>query len=122
MPRKTRQKELLLSEVEKLDVIFSADDLFKLAREKDTKIGIATVYRFLRNLMAKQQLHSYLCNRRMVYSKDMNSHCHFICQKCGKVAHFKVEDIGFIKEKIDGQLCHFQIDVHGLCRGCLKAE
>ncbi|MBT4805803.1 hypothetical protein HON71_06560 [Candidatus Woesearchaeota archaeon] len=116
--RKTKQKELIEEEVKKLDSFFTAEELFKRVNQKDKKIGIATVYRFLRNLKKKEKLHSYLCNRKTVYSKEENNHCHFVCQKCGEIKHFDVKSLDFLK--IKESICHFQIDVHGTCKKCLK--
>ena len=116
--RKTKQKELIEEEVKKLDSFFTAEELFKRVNQKDKKIEIATVYRFLRNLKKKEKLHSYLCNRKTVYSKEENNHCHFVCQKCGEIKHFDVKSLDFLK--IKESICHFQIDVHGTCKKCLK--
>lgn len=120
--RKTKQKRLLEAELEKFDSFFSAEDLFKRVQKKDSKIGIATVYRFLNELRNEERLHPYVCDRRLVYSRLSDNHCHFICQKCGKIVHFDVEDIGFVKKKINGTVCHFQIDVSGTCRNCLESK
>jgi Fe2+ or Zn2+ uptake regulation protein len=91
-------------------------------KKKDNTIGIATVYRFLKDLRKKKELHSYVCERRMIYSRDKNNHCHFICQKCETVTHFNIDKIDFLQTKIKGEICHFQIDVHGVCDRCLDQE
>jgi Fur family ferric uptake transcriptional regulator len=117
--RKTRQKELIQAGIDTFTSLFTAEELFDKVRKKDSSIGIATVYRFLKDLRKKRELHSYVCDRRMIYSRQKNSHCHFICQKCGRVVHFDVDRVDFLKKKIGGDICHFQIDVHGICEGCL---
>jgi len=116
--RQTKQKKLIEEEVKKLDSFFTAEDLHSIVKQRDNNIGIATIYRFLRDLKSKEKLHSYLCNRKTIYSKDKNNHCYFICQKCGKIKHFDVDSIDFLK--IKESICHFQIDVHGTCKKCLK--
>ena len=116
--RKTKQKQLIEDEIKKLDSFFTAEELFQNVKKQDYKMGIATIYRFLRDLKKKEKLHSYLCNRKTVYSKDENNHCHFICQKCGQIKHFDVKSLDFLK--IKENICHFQIDVHGTCKKCLK--
>lgn len=104
-------------EVSKFEGFFTAEDLFDKVKQHDKKIGIATIYRFLKDLRGKGGLHSYLCDRKTVYSRGKNNHCHFICQKCGKIKHLDVKSIDFLK--IKEQVCHFQIDVHGICKECL---
>lgn len=118
--RKTKQKELIQSEVKTFTSLFTADELFDKIKKKDNTIGIATVYRLLKDLRKKKELHSYVCERKMIYSREKNNHCHFICQKCDQITHFNIEKIDFLKSKIKGDICHFQIDVHGICDKCLK--
>lgn len=120
--RKTKQKELIRSEISTFPTLFTADELYDRIKKKDNTIGIATVYRFLKDLRKKKELHSYLCDRKMIYSREKNNHCHFICQKCESVTHFNIDKIDFLQTKIKGEICHFQIDVHGVCETCLNQE
>ena len=114
--RKTKQKLILEEEINKMNNFFSAEELF--AKVKNKKIGIATVYRFLHDLRKQRKLHSYTCNKKIVYSKNSNNHSHFICQKCGKTIHFNLDNIDFINKKIHGEICHFQVEVSGICKDC----
>ncbi len=118
--RQTKQKELLNEEVKKLKSFFTAEELLIKAKKKDSRLGIATVYRFLSDLTNKRQIHSYVCDRKTIYSTRDNSHCHFTCEKCGKVEHIQVNSLDFIKNKVKGSICHFQIDVFGTCESCAK--
>jgi Fur family transcriptional regulator, ferric uptake regulator len=120
--RKTKQKELIQSEISTFTSLFTADELFEKIKKKDNTIGIATVYRFLKDLRKKKELHSYVCERKMIYSREKNNHCHFICQKCDHITHFNIEKIDFLSSKIKGDICHFQIDVHGICDKCLQHD
>jgi len=118
--RITRQKNILEEELKKVNTFFTAEDLLLKAQVKDKNIGIATIYRFLKDKTSKDNIHSYTCDRRQLYSTQKNNHCHFICTQCGKTTHFNVKEIDFIKGKIDGKICHFQIDIHGICNECGK--
>jgi len=121
--RKTRQKELIEKLVNKMDVFFSAEDLFKLVKKKDSQIGIATVYRFLNDLKKKNKICTYVCDRRALYSREKNSHCHFICDKTGKIIHFDIDSLNFLKDvkkKIPGTINSFQLEIHGICDDCNK--
>jgi len=120
--RKTKQKELIQYEISTFTSLFTADELFDKIKKKDNTIGIATVYRFLKDLRKKKELHSYICERKMIYSREKNNHCHFICQKCDQITHFNVEKVDFLRSEIKGDICHFQIDVHGICDKCLKHD
>lgn len=120
--RNTRQKELIESVAGTMENIFTADDLYKSAAGKEKGIGIATVYRCVKLLCEKGVLHSYKCGRRKVYSNKSSNHCHFICHKCGKSEHFDVRNLDFLKEVVDADVCHFQLDVYGLCRKCSEND
>ena len=118
--RQTKQKELLNEEVKKFNSFFTAEELLTKTNKRDSKLGIATVYRFLSDLLTKRQIHSYICNRKTIYSTQNNSHCHFTCEKCNEIKHILVKKVDFLKESIEGEVCHLQIDVAGICKKCLK--
>ncbi len=116
--RQTRQKEILNNELENTAGFFTAEELFEEAIKNDKKLGLATVYRFLKNLREKQQIFSYMCDGRLVYSRQKKSHCHFVCESTGKIIHFDVDSLDFLKDKIPGTIKSFQIEVKGLCDDC----
>ncbi|MFA6424666.1 MAG: transcriptional repressor [Phycisphaerae bacterium] len=114
--RNTRQKEIIEKELSKIDVFFSAENLYNQIRFIDKEIGLATVYRFLNEMRKKGIIYSYLCDRRMVYSRERKGHCHFTCEKTGKVVHFDVDSLDFLKNKIPGSITSFQLEVKGICK------
>jgi len=116
--RKTKQKEIIKEEVEKTENFFSSEELYKKVQKKDPSIGIATIYRYLNEEKKKGNLFSYLCDRRTIYSKGKKSHCHFECEKTGKIIHFDIENIDFLKNKIPGTITSFQLEVKGICDKC----
>jgi Fur family peroxide stress response transcriptional regulator len=120
--RNTIQKELLLELSDSFNSFFDAEELLEKAQKnmKGKNIGIATVYRFLSEATKNGNLHSYTCDRRTIYSNNSNNHSHFICEKCHKKIHINISNIDFIKKNIPGSICHFQIDVTGICNSCNK--
>ena len=118
--RLTKQKTILEKSIKRFNKFFSADELLEEAKKEDKTIGIATVYRFLKDFNKKEEVHLYNCSRKRVYSIKSNNHCHFICEKCGRITHFDVDQINFLKNKISGEICHFQVDVYGICEKCKK--
>ena len=116
--RNTRQKELLDEGIKKFNSFFTAEELLNRMNKKDPKLGIATVYRFLKEAQNKGQVHSYTCDRRAIYSRQNNSHCHFICEKTGKTIHFNINNLDFlkhIKSKIPGKINSVQLEIKGVC-------
>ena len=116
--RNTKQKETIEEEFNKINSFFTAEDFHKKISKKNPKIGIATVYRFIKDLKKQKRIYSYLCNRRQIFSKGQKSHCHFICEKTGKVKHFEIDNLDFLKNKIPGSITSFQLEVRGICNDC----
>lgn len=111
--RQTRQKELIRKEIENIDKFFTADQIYEKVKNKDKKIGIATIYRYLKKLKEENKIYFYICSGKKVYSKLKKSHCHFIDEKTGKTIHFEIDNIDFIKNKIDCDISSFSIEVRG---------
>ncbi len=118
LSRKTRQKALMEEVLSSSTSFFSAEEFFKKAQKEDFSLGIATVYRFLKETLKQGALHAYTCGRSLIYSREKNAHCHFICEKCGRTMHFPVETLDFLKKNVPGAICHFQLDVYGICKSC----
>lgn len=120
LSRETQQKRIIESEVNKMSSFFTGEDLFKKVHKLNNQIGLATVYRFLKNLREKKLIHAFTCEKKLIYSKDTKSHCHFICEKCNKTVHIDIKDIKSLKKSLSGEICHFQIDIYGVCEKCLS--
>ena len=118
--RTTIQKRLLNEEVKKQNTFFNAEDIYNKILIRHPTIGIATVYRFLKQLEEKGEIHSFLCENRKIYSLGKKNHAHFTCEKCNEIKHIIVKKVDFLKESIEGELCHLQIDATGICKKCLK--
>src|SRR3989339_818272 len=118
MSRNTKQKTELENDLKRISGFFTAEEFHNHALKRLPYTGIATIYRFLKEKTKKRELHSYMCDKRTVYSNSSNNHCHFICQICGKKQHIDIRDVGRIKRNIKGTICHFQIDVTGVCERC----
>ena len=118
--RKTKQKNIISQEIKKFDSFFTGEELYKSIIKNNPKIGIATIYRFLKNLRDKKEIHSYNCNRRIIYSFYKKSHCHFVFEKCKKISHIDIKNIDFIGRLTNTEVCHFQLDIYGICNECKK--
>ena len=118
--RETRQKETIQEEIEKMASFFTAEDLSYKVINKNKKISVPTVYRFLKKMREKGKIHYYLCDRKILYSKEKKSHCHFTCQLCGKTEHLNIEKLDFLKKQLQADICHIQVDVTGTCKDCVQ--
>lgn len=112
--RKTKQKEELEELLKLQKGFFSAEDINKKAKD----VGIATIYRFLADAKKQGEIHAFTCEKKTIYSKQDSLHAHHICEKCARVKHIHFNSIDFLKEEINEDICHIQIEVHGTCRKC----
>ncbi|MBD3249828.1 hypothetical protein GF336_07310 [Candidatus Woesearchaeota archaeon] len=119
--RNTKQKEIINKEVNRFKTFFTAEDLYEKVKVIDKNIGLATIYRFLKTLRKNGNIFSYTCDGKLIYSKENKSHCHFVCEETGKVIHFNIDSLDFLKDKIPGSITSFQIEVRGICTKCSKS-
>ncbi len=118
--RETKQKKIIQKEVDSMNFFFTAEELYGRVSKHDKNLGIATVYRFLRDLKKNRKIHFYVCNRKALYSLKNMNHSHFVCESCGKIDHLNINLVDFLKNFISGEICHFQIEVNGVCDFCRK--
>ncbi len=105
----------------------SVDDIERQLRERDLKIGKATVYRTL-EILAKSGL---------ITERDFNEgfhryervpghphHEHLICLRCGRVIEFTNEQLERLKTMIADehgfQHHHHRLEIYGVCRECRR--
>ncbi|MBS3116763.1 transcriptional repressor [Candidatus Woesearchaeota archaeon] len=120
MLRLTKQKKQMYDQLYKITSFFDAQEFHHQILKSDLHLGIATVYRFLNDLENRGEIHSYLCENRKIYSQNKNNHIHFICERCGEKKHLPLKNVHFLKEITNEEICHFQIDVTGICSECKK--
>lgn len=113
--RNTRQKKIIEDEINTKAGFFNVEDIYESIKKVDAGIGVATIYRNLNRLVDEGKLHVYLCERKQVYSKT-KQHCHFIDEKTGKVTHFEIKNLDFLKNKLPGTITSFQIEVRGISK------
>lgn len=116
--RETRQKKAIEQLINNTHSFFTAEDIHRKLLKENPKLGIATVYRFLKDLQKERAIHSFTCERKNLHSKKGKSHCHFVCELCGLRRHIEIDKVDFLKKNIDEEICHFQIEVSGICKNC----
>lgn len=120
--RNTRQKKILQQEIEKQKTFFTAEKLLEKTKIFDNKIGIATIYRHLKKLREEKKIYSYRCSGKTVYSNTKKAHCHFECTKTGKIHHFEIDNLDFLKDKIPGEISSFQLEIKGICNNLCECK
>jgi Fur family ferric uptake transcriptional regulator len=123
----TDQRDTILGTFLETRDHLSTDELFRLTRKKDPKIGFTTVYRTLK-LLAECGLASEVAFHdgvaRYEHQFNRRSHHHMVCTDCGASVEFFSPEIGKLEEEI-GRKYHFDatrhtFQIYGLCEDCQK--
>jgi Fur family ferric uptake transcriptional regulator len=102
----------------------TAQELFEKVSMKDSSVGFATVYRFLRDLAEKKFVtevrmggHS---SRYELTTQD--HHDHLTCVQCGKICEFENKKIEKLQEQVAEyfgfKLTNHILELYGLCPAC----
>jgi len=112
----------------------SAEEIFTLAKKKNTDIGLTTIYRTTELLSAQGLIHRFdFGDKRARFELADSSkghHHHLVCTSCNKIIDyddFIDEEVKLLKEteaklgkkyafKIEGHLIQF----HGKCKECVE--
>jgi Fur family ferric uptake transcriptional regulator len=106
--RITSQRRAIVDTVFSTDQHFTAEQLLEWAREKDSSVSRATVYRTLPLLTESGLVHE------MDFGKDYKiydpnyaahpNHNHIICNDCDKIVEFESERLDALENEISGKL------------------
>jgi len=105
----------------------STDELFRLVRKKDERIGFTTVYRTLK-LLAECGLASEVAFNdgvaRYEHQYNRRNHHHMVCTECGASVEFFSNDIERIEREIGRKhkylTTRHTFQVYGICDACQK--
>jgi Fur family ferric uptake transcriptional regulator len=108
------------------DCCLSAQQIHDRLRERDRKVGIASVYRALEVLEGEELVHRLEVgeggSRYEPALPGGDHHHHVICDDCGKVTAFEDPPLEDAIEKLAGRLPHMvsthDVIIHGRCGGC----
>ena len=128
--RMTQQRRLLVNIIQESPKHLDAATLLKIAKQRDSEIDRATVYRtiaLLKNLGLIDELDlMHLEGEKHYYeAKTSRDHCHMACFRCGAIMEYASSSFERLKQDIARQ-SGFQIrvvrlEVGGLCERCRKA-
>ncbi len=125
--RMTRQRSLILAELQKVTTHPTAEELYIAVKEKMPRISLGTVYRnleFLSETGVIRKLDSAGTVRR--FDGDMSNHSHVRCVVCNKVADI-FEDFSqkFELDSVNVQgfsLASVNVEFEGICHECEKGQ
>jgi Fe2+ or Zn2+ uptake regulation protein len=126
--RVTAQRALLLELLRQSSGHVDADELYRRARKKNSRISLSTVYRNLQ-LFKKLGLieeHHFDEEHHHYEVKSGAEHQHLLCINCGKVVEFACpvsrnlrKDVG---KQYDFDITGVEVRMTGLCSSCRNKE
>ena len=122
MPSKTKQRSSILAALKNIDQPVTPSELLNYASINSPGLGIATVYRYLKQLVASAQVRKIEAvgvppHYEIIYKKD---HRHFfVCNVCEKMSAIKRSSNDFKNLLIDGyKIKSCEVIIYGECREC----
>ena len=121
--RNTRQRQVVLEELRKLDTHPTASQLYEITRRRLPRISLGTVYRNL-ELLVEMGLARKLemAGAEARFDGDVSQHYHVRCIRCGRVADthalgdepVKVD----VKEVAGYEITGVRVEFDGICPEC----
>jgi len=124
----TPHRELILDNFIANEGHRSVEDIFRLVREEDPRIGYTTVYRTMKLLaecgLAREiDLADGITRYEHLYNHQ--HHDHMICMECGSSIEFYNAAIEAVQDSASEQLgfrvLDHRLQIYGLCKNC-RAE
>ena len=122
--RVTSQRRLLLDLLRHSEGHLDADELYRLAKEREPRISLSTVYRALslfKELGLVEERH-FAEEHHHYEVKRKREHHHLVCLGCGKVVEFQSPLSKRIKEDVSRQsgfeILNASVSLEGYCERC----
>ena len=121
--RMTRQREVILEELRKVNTHPSADEVYEMVRKRLPRISLGTVYRNL-EILAKsgdiQKLEPGCTLKR--FDGNPSEHTHVRCVRCDRIADVPTADgFGINLEQVnitDFEIIGHRLEFLGVCPQC----
>lgn len=124
----TDQRLLILEALQNGRNHVTAQEVFEIVLSKDSTVGFATVYRFLRKLTES----GYVTEVRMgglparYELTPRHHHDHMTCSHCGKITEFENDEIEALQNRVAAslgyKLTHHVLELYGICPECQRRE
>ena len=125
----TRQRDQIANVVLAADGHLSVDEIERVLRERNVRVGTATVYRTLDVLVRAGVARAHNFGEGFKRSEPAPAqahHEHLICERCGKVMEFSNERlermIPIIADEHSFQVRRHRVELYGICKECRARE
>jgi len=126
--RVTHQRALIMEIIRKGRGHLDADEIYRRAREKETRLSLSTVYRtlqMLKRLGLVEELH-FVEEHHHYEVKPSAEHHHLVCLGCGRVIEFYYPLSRYLRKKVpeakDFDITETEIRMTGYCAKCRQSQ
>lgn len=124
--RVTSQRRLLLDLIRQSEGHLDADELYRLAKEREPRISLSTVYRTLRlfkELGLVEERH-FSEEHHHYEAKGQTEHHHLVCLGCGTVIEFEHplthRMMGTVSKRSGFEILGAEVYMEGYCERCRR--
>jgi Fur family ferric uptake transcriptional regulator len=125
----TQQREAVAEVVFASDAHLSVEDIESALRERDERIGKATIYRTLDLLVRSRLVEEHDFGEGFKrYEHRLSGrpiHEHMICVECGTVTEFESNELYRIENRVRSEYgfapVRRRLEIYGLCKACQDA-
>lgn len=128
----TPQRRVILQTLlENPDLHLSAEELYALVKEKDSEIGLATIYRTLElfeglNILHKMNFGDGRSRYELCHLQSEHHHHHLVCLRCNQILEVK-EDLlnqleSLIEEEHGFKIVDHRVSFYGYCSRCAENQ
>jgi len=123
--RITKQRQVILEELRKLNTHPSADEIYKVVRHRLPRISLGTVYRNLEVLAQMGEIQKLeLSGSLKRYDWDTNKHYHIRCVRCNRVDNVPITPLNKLEDELYEatvfEIIGHNLEFTGLCPECSK--
>lgn len=122
--RHSTQREVIYETLKNTTSHPDVDAIYKEVKRRLPDIGVATVYRNLKMLVAAGKVNTLETTRNCIhYDADVSNHSHFICSECGKITDvFIKSDLTEELEKSGYRVEREKFVFYGICPECIEKK
>lgn len=129
----TKQREIILNYlIENKNRTITAEEIINYSRRIGEKIGKATVYRYLTNLLESNMVKKFILEDgkgscyQYVDGKKCEEHYHLKCKNCNKIIHLDCDEFINIQKHIlkehDFEIDSIKTVLYGMCKKCKESK
>ena len=123
--KQTAQRDNILRTFLETREHLSTEELHRLVKKKDARIGYTTVYRTLKllaecGLASEVAFHDGIARYEHQYNR--RGHHHMVCTECGSSVEFFSPEVGRLEKEIGRRhrylTTRHTFQIYGICEGC----